>query len=531
MSNQLLNPISEAEGTKPGRTVNCLCIDMIDSTKKTIDFSSFKIDRFNRSLVQQIEPHLRKLDLNKELLKFTGDGWLLITPHSNLIPQLCCLAIIQRHCFQKEMATKSNISEEKIPLLRIALCQGRDIEVKLPDGRQDWVGDSARRATRAVQHCVTNTSEILIQDAIVTASSLKRDFKFIRADIETRADYEKHKKEESLELYTLQGINTEAAADADVSPFYVYTLNAIGLGAEAQATAEKASEQILEQAAEVRDHEPDRVDRVLLPRLDRLVAAVSDPSFVGRITQRRRHHGFNPSAMPYNICIRDSATFQQAVDWFERMRQDGIDPNVVTYNTLVSMAEDYATAKDWFERMRQDGIDPNVVTYSTLVSKAEDYATAKDWFERMRQDGIDPDQKTTSSLFAIDLSTVTADELLNWYWSQGYRRGEPLQAAIHSYRKARRVDEACRIALHYPHLQAAQKLFRDFPKKIKSYLIGVLADQPDQPDVHYALGVALMEWGENTEAKTSLLAALETATKEKRKRDIEVRLRRLDCHQ
>jgi len=111
---------------------------MIDSTKKTIDLSSFKIDRFNRSLVQQIEPHLKKLDLDKELLKFTGDGWFLITPHSNLIPQLCCLALIQRHCFQKEMATKSNISEEEIPLLRIALCQGRDIEVNLPDGRRDW---------------------------------------------------------------------------------------------------------------------------------------------------------------------------------------------------------------------------------------------------------------------------------------------------------------------------------------------------------------------------------------------------------
>ncbi len=382
MSNQLLNPLSEAERPESGRTVTCLCIDMIGSTKKTIAFTTPKIDRFNRSLVQQIEPHLRKLDLDKELLKFTGDGWLLITPHSNLIPQLCCLALIQRHCFQEEMANKSNSSKDEIPPLRIALCQGRDIAVNLPDGRQDWVGDSARRATRAVRHCLTSATEILIQDAIVTASSLNRDFTLAWADIEARADYEKHKKEEPLEVYTLQSINAEAAADADVSPFYVYTLNAIGLGAEAQATAEKASEQILEQAAEVRDDEPDRVDRVLLPRWDRLVAAIPNPSFVGRMTQRRRDYGFNPSAIPYNICIRDSSAFPQAVDWFERMRQDGIAPNVVTY--------------------------------STLVSKAEDHATAKDWFERMRQDGIAPNEKTTSALFAKDLSTATAEELLNW---------------------------------------------------------------------------------------------------------------------
>ncbi|MCH8012989.1 MAG: hypothetical protein IIA61_13765 [Candidatus Marinimicrobia bacterium] len=172
-----------------------------------------------------------------------------------------------------------------------------------------------------------------------------------------------------------------------------------------------------------------------------------------------------------------------------------------------------------------------MVTYSTLVSKAEDYATAKDWFERMRQDGIDPNEKTTSALFAKDLSTVTAEELLNWYWSQGYGRGEPLQAAIRSHRTARRVDEAFRIALHYPYLQAAQRLFRDFPVQIRSYLMCVLTDQPNHPDVHYALSVVLMEGGENTEAETHLRAALETATQEKRKHDIEARLRRLNCQQ
>jgi len=107
-----------------------------------------------------------------------------------------------------------------------------------------------------------------------------------------------------------------------------------------------------------------------------------------------------------------------------------------------------------------------------------------------------------------------------------------LQAAIQSYRKARRVDEAFRIALHYPYLQAVQKLFRDFPVQIKSYLMGVLTDQPDHPDVHYALSVALMEGGgKNTEAETHLRAALETATQENRKRDIEARLRRLNYQQ
>jgi pentatricopeptide repeat protein len=209
------------------------------------------------------------------------------------------------------------------------------------------------------------------------------------------------------------------------------------------------------------------------------------------------------------------------------MRQDGVTPDVVTYNTLVSKAEDYATALEWFERMRQDGVTPDVVTYNTLVSKAEDYATALEWFERMRQDGVTPDENIMTALFAKDLSQIPAKELLSWYWSMGYRHGETFQAAIRSYRKSSQVQEAFRIALHYPYLQAAQKLFRDYPMEIDSYLVGVLTDQPDHPDVHYALGLALMERGESAGAETHLRAALETATQEKRKHYIEVQLRKV----
>ena len=622
MADQVLESISEAKGPEPGRAVACLCIDMIGSTRKTLSFATSKIDRFNRSLVLQIEPHLKALQLEAELLKFTGDGWLLITPHSQLIPQLCCLALIQKHCFQKEVATRANIPLDDVPPLRIALSQGRDIAVTLPDGRKDWVGDSARRATRDAQHCLVDMCEILIQDALVTASSLNRDFDLIHAAIEGRSGFEKHKREEPTALHTLQGIHVEAVADADASPFYVYTLNAIG-DARAQATAERASEHILKEAAATLGAEPERVDRVLLPRLDLLVAAIPDRSFVRRMTGRRRHYGFKPSSVPYNIRIRDSSTFPQAVDWFERMRQDdiapdvftystliskaedyptakdwfermrqdGVTPNVVTYSTLVSKAEDYATAKDWFarmrqdgvapdvvtyntlvgkaedyatakdwfermrqddvapdvftysllvskaedyttardwvERMRQDGVAPNVVTYNTLVSKAEDYTTAKDWFERMRQDGVTPNAVSMSALFARNLSRVPAGELLRWYWSLGLRLTAPLQAAIASYRKSGPREGAFHIALHYPNLQASEKLFRDFPAEAWAFLVTVSKTEPNHPDLEYARGVALMESGDNTEAEAHLRIAARTANNAKRRADLDKRLKSL----
>jgi len=68
---------NEEKDLKSGCTVICLYLDMIGSTKTTINFPTEKLDRFNRALVGQLAPHLKKLELDKELLKFTGDGWLL----------------------------------------------------------------------------------------------------------------------------------------------------------------------------------------------------------------------------------------------------------------------------------------------------------------------------------------------------------------------------------------------------------------------------------------------------------------------
>ena len=60
-------------------TVYCLCIDMVGSTLSGLKLSTAQFDRFNRALVKQIEPHIDKLELKDALLKFTGDGWLLMT--------------------------------------------------------------------------------------------------------------------------------------------------------------------------------------------------------------------------------------------------------------------------------------------------------------------------------------------------------------------------------------------------------------------------------------------------------------------
>ena len=152
--------------------VYCLIIDLIKSTEAGLELSTAMLDRFNLSLVDQIKPHLLGLGLADVLTKFTGDGWLLMTEDVGKVPALCCLAIIMSNRFKVEISENTGLALDRIPSLRLAVCSGRDMAVQTPDGRIDWVGDSARRAVRATGCCLPN--EILID--VPVRYNVFRDF-------------------------------------------------------------------------------------------------------------------------------------------------------------------------------------------------------------------------------------------------------------------------------------------------------------------------------------------------------------------
>ncbi len=286
---------------------------------------------------------------------------------------------------------------------------------------------------------------------------------------------------------------------------------------------------------------------------------------------------FSTNAYRYNICIRDSSTYQEAVGWFDRMRADrvkpdiytystlmskaddyptakgwydvmvadriepnvvtystlmnkaedyptakgwhdvmvaaGIEPNVVTYNTLMSKAEDYPTAKGWHDVMVAAGIEPNVVTYNTLMSKADDYPTAKGSHDVMVAAGVDTNEYTYNTLFSKDLSQVDADELVEWYLAQPYHPEMPIQAMIKSFKRAWQHDKVARVVLHYPYLPAARKVFQEHPEVCIEYFESLLALEPSHPNASYALGIALIDSGRGQEAVPHLREALLQAEK------------------
>jgi len=502
---------------------------MIASTPFGIKLTTTQFDTFNQALVEQIKAHIKNLDLEDCLLKFTGDGWLLMTNIGKKVPPLCCFATVMANKFQDEMAdfmSKAKIAKDKIPALRLSICSGRDIRVQLPDGRKDWVGDSARKAARASMLCFPK--EILIDES--TLNWIQRDFRTELVNIKKRIvelDVKKVEKEFPLSLYCLGEFKKETISESESPGYFVYALEVIGKQKEAHDLAEKVVNRLSDKAKGILA-DKEKAEQEIRNSWNRLLNSLSDYSFAVQILKSMKKTGrINPDVKTYSIIIKKSPDYKTAQNWLDTMRAEGIQPNVVTYSTLIAMAPDYDTAKNWLETMRAEGILPNVVTYNTLIAMAPDYDTAKNWLETMRAEGIQPDVVTYSSLFSKDLSNKSADEMLKWYLAQQYHPEAAIEAAITGFRRIGRINEALRLALDYPHLLAALNLIHTYPDEALQYFQNIFEHDPNHPNAAYALGIALFHLAKLEEAKFYLEIALKLATASGRKLMIEKLLRQI----
>ncbi|MBM3477191.1 MAG: hypothetical protein FJX75_28315, partial [Armatimonadetes bacterium] len=377
------NGADSREGpSEQARIVFCLALDLVRSTEAGLDLPTRRFDAFNRALVEQIAPRLEGLGLTGCLVKFGGDGWLVFADDVDALPALCCLALVMPATFQRDISAKTGIAVGAVPALRAAVCHGRDIAVALPDGGKDWVGDSARRATRAAGYCYPG--EALVDDT-VRADAL-RDFVWAPADLGSRPPQEQPKRnEEELTLHVLRDLRPEAASGLDAPECFIYALDALGKSAEAVEVASQVSDRLAQEAAE-----PDADQAAILRRWNRALRRA--PTYAAALEMLRdmERAGVAPDVVTYSTLAKVSGHYAEAQRWLDTMRAEGIAPNVVTYNTLVSMAPDYAEAQRWLDTMRAEGIAPDVVTYNTLVSMAPDYAEAQRWLDTMRAEGIAP---------------------------------------------------------------------------------------------------------------------------------------------
>jgi tetratricopeptide (TPR) repeat protein len=567
--------------------VYCLSMDLIESTRTGLEFSTATLDHFNMSLVQQIMPHLQHLGLSDALLKFTGDGWLLMTHKAEKVPALCCMATIMAKRFQQEMSQITGIDVKRVPALRLSICSGRDVSIELPEGHIDWVGDSARRATRSSKCCLPN--EILIDEPV--RYHVLRDFRIKPADIRGRLLAQQPvQMEEDFTLYILGELNPEKAAESIAPEYFVYTLGIIGKIEEAGMVAQRIAKSLASKATKL-DVTKKKDLRENWRSWHRLMVSVPDYSSAletlkgiraGGLApdvitysvlidkspdydtakgwlEIMRTEGIKPNAPIYNTLMNKSPDYDTAKNWLETMRTESIKPNAPIYNTLINKSPNYDTAKDWLETMRTEAIKPNVVTYSTLVNKAPTYKEAKGWLYRMLKEGIRPNVVTFttlidktpnydkakalldkmyrigvqpnvalySALLTKDLSHKSAADVLEWYLAQKYHPEEAIQAAIANYRKAGCIDQAFRLILDYPHLAMARKVIREHPEEALAYFRTMCDNEPEHPNTNYALGAALMALEKEREAKPYLRKALKLARPGIRQKTIRKWLRQI----
>lgn len=534
------------------RLTLCLAMDLRASTTAALKLSSKRLDRFNLALINQLNPHLQAVGLHAAVVKFTGDGWLVMTDEQEHVAPLCCLGIIMASQFQSEMARHAGLQKDKVPALRLAICWGRDLEVVLMNGQRDFVGSSVRHAVRACQLCYDN--ELLIDETVRTW--IHHDFTTSKLDLDHRIEALKPEKmEEEQVLHVLEGLRVEAADDHDAPDYFVNTLSIIGKSSEAGKLAKEISTQLQNEAVE-----PGADDEELLWRWNRLLSTNVDYDTARGILNDLTKAGLKPDVTSMNALIDKAEDYRTESKWLQAMIQEGIKPNVYTFNSLIDKANDPERIHKWLSRMEVDGIEPNLMTLNLLVRKAKDHDHARAYLRQMEQKDIDPDAETYRyliekadsfdqarawiekmfelseevpmeamlALMTKDMTHLPSEELLNWYLGLRWHPAKPMHRAIAAYRRKGKIKDALRLALDYPHTQTALKLVREHADEALEYFRSIVAWDEDHANGVYALGLALAELGRIDEAKPWLQKAHELADQGHRKDELESLLRTID---
>ena len=241
-----------------------------------------------------------------------------------------------------------------------------------------------------------------------------------------------------------------------------------------------------------------------------MAALAADPAQAKELVKLMPEVGVRPSASSFTPLIAHAPDFRAAREWLGHMRETGVSPNSDTLTALMKRAGSHQEAAAVLKDL-QDEVEPNEGAYRILVDVAPDFASARRWVDQMRQEGMRPSGAVLTELLSKPPSEMSGNELLAWYLALDHHPSAPMQAAIEAYRAAGQIRDALRLALDYPHIEAARTLFGLHREEALDYLTDVVATDPGHANGHYALGLALLELGRTEEALRALELARELA--------------------
>ena len=380
--------------------VYCLSIQMSEPAtpeRETSEAALARQDRLNVILAEHLKPHIYNLHLSDIFVKFTGNGFLLMTDRSDSVPALSCLGVILANNFNDEVAQAFGIAQNRLPALRISLFSGHDRRIEMPDGKREWVGDSLRKAVHLAMFL--HTDRVLVDDSI--RGLVGGEFKIERCDaepvIETDAD-----TEAAGSGWVLGQLDLDSSVDSGSPELYIYTLSALGRMEDAGHVAQTVASRLIgdaggeDAAAEASGQGLELKDT---QGWGRLLSNLTDYPTANAFFIKAKASGAQTTVDMYNTLAALAPDFNTAKSLVEEMEREGIRPDIATYNALVAKAPDFETGAALFSSMREAGLVPGAPIYGAMIAKS-DYARAKSLVEEMEREGIRPDIATYNALIA-----------------------------------------------------------------------------------------------------------------------------------
>ena len=99
-----------------------------------------------------------------------------------------------------------------------------------------------------------------------------------------------------------------------------------------------------------------------------------------------------------------------------------------------------------------------------------------------------------------------------------------LAAAIRTFSRKGKIEDACLVALDFPYHVSARKVFRSHQDIAVAYFSRLLAEGFKPNNAVYALGYCFLENGQHKEALEMFNQALSLSEHEKRTEDIQKRI-------
>jgi hypothetical protein len=256
-----------------------------------------------------------------------------------------------------------------------------------------------------------------------------------------------------------------------------------------------------------------------------------------------------PNEFTYSTLLNKADTYEQGQSVLEMMRSDNVVPNEVTYSTLMSKARSFEEGKSVLTLMKASNVVPNEVTYGTLISKAASFDQGQEVIDMMKVDDIPPNEIAWNTLltkapdvatamklvddalrnkvplrlyllntvFSRPIGSLSATELLKWFWSLPQRPVGCMEPVIANFLRARRLQDAIQVVLHYPFLTASLKLMREKPKECEVAFLQAYEQPALKPPASYALALYWHQAGKNEESLKYIKKAINLAKADKKK--------------